>query len=88
MHQGLSEPEFHGDLVYKFKNIVGRAEFSYQLRKIMVLYKRIGYDINIMRQSACLVLNPFTVSNFAYLFDLPPPCCVLEQDTLLPESTG
>ena len=20
--------------------------------------------------------------------DLPPPCCVLEQDTLLPESTG
>ena len=25
--QGLSEPEFYGDLVYKFKKIVGRADF-------------------------------------------------------------
>ena len=24
LHQGLSEPEFYGDLVYKFKKIVGR----------------------------------------------------------------
>ena len=28
LHQGLSEPEFYGDLVYKFKTIVGRADFS------------------------------------------------------------
>ena len=39
------------------KNIVGRADFSYQFRKITVRYKRIGYNINIMRQSACLVLT-------------------------------
>ena len=38
LHQGLSEPEFYGDLVYKFK-----------FRKIIVRYKRIGYNINIMR---------------------------------------
>ena len=24
LHQGLSEPEFNGDLVYKFKKIMGR----------------------------------------------------------------
>ena len=24
LHQGLSEPEFYCDLVYKFKNIIGR----------------------------------------------------------------
>ena len=30
LHQGLSEPEFYGDLVYKFKQIVGRADFSDQ----------------------------------------------------------
>ena len=54
LHQGLSEPEFYGDLVYKFKKIVGRADFSDQLKKIIVRYKRIGYNINIMRQSACL----------------------------------
>ena len=72
LHQGLSEPEFYGDLVYKFKKIVGRADFSDQFRKIIVRYKRIGYNINIMRQSACLVFNPITVNNFASLFNCTP----------------
>ena len=72
LHQGLSEPEFYSDLVYKFKNIVGRADFSDQFRKIIVRYKRIGYNINIMRQSACLVFNPITVNNFASLFNCKP----------------
>ena len=47
-HQGLSEPEFYGDLVYKFQKNVGRADFADQFRKIIVRYKRIGYNINIM----------------------------------------
>ena len=33
LHQGLSEPEFYGDLVYKFKKIVGRADFSGSVQK-------------------------------------------------------
>ena len=70
LHQGLSEPEFYGDLVYKIKKKnVGRADFSDQLKKNIVRYKRIGYNINIMRQSACLVCNPITVNNFASLFN-------------------
>ena len=72
LHQGLSEPEFYGDLVYKFKKIVGRVDFSDQFRKIIVRYKRIGYNINIMRQTACLVFNPITVNNFASLFNCTP----------------
>ena len=72
LHQGLSEPEFYGDLVYKFIKIVGRVDFSDQFRKIIVRYKRIGYNINIMRQSACLVFNPITVNNFASLFNCTP----------------
>ena len=73
LHQGLSEPEFYGDLVYKLKKKnVGRADFSDQFRKIIVRYKRIGYNINIMRQSACLVFNPITVNNFASLFNCTP----------------
>ena len=72
LHQGLSEPEFYGDLVYKFKKVVGRADFSDQFRKIIVRYKCIGYNINIMRQSACLVFNPITVNNFASLFNCTP----------------
>ena len=67
LHQGLSEPEFYGDLVYKFKK-----KNSDQLRKIIVHYKRIGYNINIMRQSASLVFNPITDNNFASLFNCTP----------------
>ena len=72
LHQGLSEPGFYGDLVYKFKTIEGRADFSKQLIKIIVRYKRIGYNINIMRRSACLVFNPITVNNFPPLFNCTP----------------
>ena len=56
----------------KFKTIVGRADFSDQFRKIIVRYKRIGCNINIMRQSAYLVFNPITVNNFASLFNCTP----------------
>ena len=72
LHQGLSEPEFYGDLVYKFNKIVVRADFSDLFRKIIVRYKRIGYNINIIRQSACLVFNRITVNNFASLFNCTP----------------
>ena len=34
LHQGLFEPEFYGDLEYKFKKIVGRADFSDQFKKL------------------------------------------------------
>ena len=43
LHQGLSEPEFYGDLVYKFKKIRGMSDFSDQFKKIIMRYKRIGY---------------------------------------------
>ena len=33
LHQGLSEPEFYWDLVYKFKKIRGMIDFSDQFRK-------------------------------------------------------
>ena len=74
LHQGLSEPEFYGDLVCKLKKKKneGRADFSVQFRKIIVRYKCIGYNINIMRQSACLVFNPIMVNNFASLFNCTP----------------
>ena len=71
LEQVLSEPEFYGDLVYKFKKIVGRNDLSDQFRKIIIRYKRIGYNMNVMRPTACLVVNPITVNNFADLFIAP-----------------
>ena len=43
---------------------MGRTDFSEQLRKIIMRHKRIGYDLNVMQQSACLVINPITVDNY------------------------
>ena len=67
--QGLTEPEFYGDLVYKLKNIVGSNNFSAQFIKIISHYKNIGYNINVLQQTACLVANPITVDNLAFLFN-------------------
>ena len=67
--QGLSELEFYGDLVYKFRKIIGKYCFPYHFKKIIVRYKRIGYNIDVLQQTAYLDVNPFKVNNFAYLFD-------------------
>ena len=65
----------HYELVSKFsvglKTLLHQG-LSDQFRKLIVRYKRIGYNINIMRQSACLVFNQITVNNFASLFNCTP----------------
>ena len=35
LKQGLTEPEFYGDLVYNCKKVFGRNDFSGQFRKII-----------------------------------------------------
>ena len=35
-------------------------------------YKKIGYNINELQQTACLVVNPIMVGNFAFLFNCTP----------------
>ena len=72
LSEGLSEQEFYGDLVYKFKKLIGINDFSFQLRKIITRYRRIGYNLNVMRQSACLVFNPITVDYYAAFFNCTP----------------
>ena len=32
--QGLSEPEFYGDLLYKFGGMVGGSDFPYHFKKM------------------------------------------------------
>ena len=72
LKQGLSESEIYGDLVYKFRKIAGRKDFYDQFRKIFIRYKRTGYNMNVIRQTACLVVNPVTVDNFAVLINCTP----------------
>ena len=59
-------------VVYKFKKIRGMTDFSDQFRKIIMRYKRIGYNLNAMLQSACLVINQITIDGYAVLFNCTP----------------
>ena len=72
--QGLSEPEFYGDLVYKFRKIIGKNDFPYHFKTIIVRYKKIGYNVDVLLQTACLVVNPIKINRFAYLFNCTTGC--------------
>ena len=52
LQQGISEPEFYGDLEYRLRTIVGKSNFSEQFRKRINRYKRIGYSLDTMWQTA------------------------------------
>ena len=56
--QGLSEPEFYDNFVYKFRKIINKYDFPYHFKKISVRYEKIGYSIDVLQQTACLVVNP------------------------------
>ena len=71
-YQGLSEPEFYGDLVYRLKKIVDSHNFSAHFIKLISHYKKIGYYIEVLQQTACFVVNSVTVGNFAFLFNYTP----------------
>ena len=61
--------EFYGDLVYKFGIIDGKTYSSVQVQKIVTSYKKIGYNMDSLRQTAYMVVNPIMVDNFASLFN-------------------
>ena len=47
VREGLSDPEFYGDLVYKFKKCIGKNNFSFHFRQIITRYRRVGYNLNV-----------------------------------------
>ena len=55
--------------MYKFRKIIGKNDFSYHFIKIIVCYKNIGYNIDVLRQTPCLVVNPIKINSSAYLFN-------------------
>ena len=54
-----------------------KNDFPYHFKKKIVRYKKIGYNIDVLRQTACLVRNPIKVNGFAYLFH----CTTVGQDS-------
>ena len=53
-------------VVYKLKKMVGSNNFSAQFIKLITHYKKIGYKINVLQQTACLVVNPITVGKLCF----------------------
>ena len=56
--------------MYKFRKIIGKKkDFPYHFKKIIVRYKKIGYNTDVLRQTAYLVVNPIKVNSFANLLN-------------------
>ena len=60
-------PRTFRDLVYKFKKIID-IYVSAQLIKLNSHYKKIGYNINVVQQKACLVANQIMVKTLLSTF--------------------
>ena len=54
------------------EKLLVRLIFLISSEKVIMRYKRIGYNINVMRQSACLVIDQIMVDGFASLFGCTP----------------
>ena len=63
---GLSNEVRSSQTLPQFKR---KPNFSDQFKKIVKRSIRVGYNLDIMRQSACLVLNPITVYSYGFLFN-------------------
>jgi hypothetical protein len=68
LRQGISRPDFYGDVVYKLRKIMGHSNFSAVFTKIIKRFIKRGYDPIILRHTACLVFNPITVGRYVFLF--------------------
>ena len=55
-----------------FEKLCRKQTFFEYFKNVIMRYKRIGYNVDVMRQSACLVINPVTVNNFVALFNCMP----------------
>ena len=52
---------------YSWQYVISVIKHSPGLK--LFVTKKIGYDIDVLRQTGCLVVNPIKVNSFAYLFD-------------------
>lgn len=68
LRQGISHPEFYGDVIYKLRKIIGHTHFHTVFVKRIKKFIKKGYDPVILQRTACLVVNPYTVGHHASLF--------------------
>ena len=59
---------FYGDVVYKLRKILDHKHFNTLFSKRIKHFLKKGYDSKILQHTACLIVDPFTVGNYAFLF--------------------
>ena len=64
----MSKPEFCDDLVCGFGRVVGGYDFSEQFGGLIDRYEGIGYGLDVVRWTACLVVSLVVVGGCASLF--------------------
>ena len=68
LQDGVAQPEYYGDVYYRLRKIKGSSEFSDRFTKLIRKYIGMGYNPLILRRTACLLVDPFTVNQYAFLF--------------------
>ena len=66
--QGLSEPGFCGGVECGSGEVVGDYGFPCRFMGMIVRYRKIGCGMDVLRKTACLVVNPIKVDSFVCLF--------------------
>ena len=56
------------NLVQTFKKIIGNPNFSDLFKRIVDLFIKAVYNLDIKTQAACQVFNPIMVEGYAALF--------------------
>ena len=71
----MSKPIFYGDLVCKFKQIVGKPSFGGRLGSMVERCVGVECGLGVVWQSECLVLGPIAVHGCGFLFN----CTMVDQ---------
>ena len=68
MKNGISHPEFYGDVIYKLRKIRGHANFEHLFCKCIQTFIKKGYDPVALQHTSCLMVDPSTVDRYASFF--------------------
>ena len=68
LRQGISHPEFYGDVIYKLRKILGHIHFQNLFVKRIRSFLKKDYDPTILLRTSRLVIDHSTIDSHAFLF--------------------
>ena len=68
LRQGISHPEYYGDVIYRLRKIIGHVHFDNLFVKRIKKFLKKDYDPLILQRTSCLVVDHSTIDNYTFLF--------------------